>query len=169
MSKCAFPPWLPHNSHTSVTLIKMKLFFHSSYCISFLFTLSLLPLHLLLTHRYMHPQLSLPPSRFPLSRRSIMCRSPSKAHLSCVIHQHAPHWWQNAAWENEREHKAAACSLALDPVMVYIHSVSRYLAITPGSHKPGHCYSICYTDKEANEAALQCSVTPSDKYERGLK
>lgn len=161
-----------NNSHTSFTLIKIKFllpFLLLTFLYASTFTTSFL-LHLLsstvseFSIFSVYPPSAFFPLYFPLCPLSSLIVSLSHSSvtfltpryvsfvlfypLACAARQ------QNIAWENEGEHKAAVCSLLVNPVMIYVHSVSRYLAITPGSHELGCCQSICYTDKEANEAAL---------------
>lgn len=146
--KCAFPLWLPNNRYTSFTLIKIK---------------SLLPLPFLYTSTSFLSSSVVPPLNSPSSLSTLILLSLplsfspcplaslivslslssgtflTPRHVSfvslyppaCAVRR------QNIAWENEGEHKAAVCSLPVNPVMIYVHSVSRYLAITPGSHELG--------------------------------
>lgn len=141
--KCAFPLWLPNNRYTSFTLIKIEFLLP----LPFLYTSSFFPPlnspSSLSTLILLSPPLSFSPC--PLASLIVSLSLSSGTFLTprhvsfvslyppaCAVRR------QNIAWENEGEHKAAVCSLPVNPVMIYVHSASRYLAITPGSHELGH-------------------------------
>lgn len=144
MSKCAFPLWLLKTIHISFTLIKIKFslphfpppllyYFFSFYSSSRLFLISASSLSAL--SPLSSPQCPLASLIFSLSLSSGTFLTPRHVSFVSLYPQACAARRQNIAWENEGEHKAAVCSLPVNPVMIYVHSVSRYLAITPGSHK----------------------------------
>lgn len=143
MSKCAFPLWLLKNSHTSFTLIKIKLSptTPSTFCLLLLFLLhflsSISASCLSALSPLSFPQCPLASLIVSLSLSSGTFLTPRHVSFVSLYPPACAARRQNIAWENEREHKAAVCSLPVNPVMIYVHSVSRYLAITPGSHKLG--------------------------------
>lgn len=155
MSKCAFPLRLLNNSYTSFTLIKIKFLFPLlllPFLYTSTFTASFLVLHLSpsVSEFSIFPvyplsvfsQLSSPPCPLAslivsLSLCSGTFLTPRHVSFVSLYPPACAARRQNIAWENEGEHKAAACSLPVNPVMIYVHSVSRYLAITPGSHELG--------------------------------
>lgn len=146
MSKCAFPPWLLNNNHTSFTLIKIK----------FLLLL-FLPRCLYTSVTTTCFSLNYPPSFSSVSRPPIQFASMSSffslivswslssgtfltpRHVSFVLVYPSvcASWWQNIGWENEGEHNAVVCSISVNPVMIYGHSIWCYLAIMPGSQELG--------------------------------
>lgn len=140
MSKYAFPQWLLHNSHTSFKLIKIK-FQLPFILLPFLYTLytfiTSFRLHLFSSSASQFSTFCL----YPFSRLCVSCRPLSSVIVSLSkssVTFLTPHYVsfvffypptcatrrQNITWENEGEHKAAVCSLPVNPVMIYVHSVS---------------------------------------------
>lgn len=147
MSNCAFPLWLLNNSHTSFTLIKINfllplLLLLLPFLYTSTFTTSLLlslnsPSSLSALFPLPSPPCPLASLIVPLSLSSGTFLTPRHVSFVSLYPPACAARRQNIAWENEGEHKAAVCSLPVNPVMIYVHSVSRYLAITPGSHELG--------------------------------
>lgn len=152
MSKCAFPLWLLNNSHISFTLIKIKVLLPLLLLFSLHVTFTIFfPLQLLLpSHISEFSMLSLyPPSAFSptvflfasscffvsLSLSSGTFLTPRHVSFVSLYLPACAAQQQNIAQENDGKHKAVVCSLPVNPVMIYVHSVSHYLAITPGSHR----------------------------------
>lgn len=155
MSKYAFPLWFLRNSHTSFTLIKIN-FLLPFILLPFLYTSTFIAsfhLHLLSSTASqfsifcVYPPSAFSPLCFSLCPLSSLIVSLSSSSITFLTPHYVPFVLfyprtcatrrQNITWENEGEHKAAVCSLPVNPVMIYVHSVSRYLAITPGSHELG--------------------------------